>query len=201
MRSSRSSQRSPARGVAELGERLAQSLRDAPVIDFGGYQYFVHPLTDGVPPIDPKLLREVAQDVLAIADVDVDKIVTVEAMGIPVATAVALATGLPLVIVRKRRYGLPGEREVGQQTGYSKGALYVNGLEPGERVLLIDDVVSTGGTLEPLLRDLQAAGIQVKDIVVIVEKGDGRAHVEKACGVQVKTLARIAVRGGRVHVL
>ena len=37
--------------------------------------------------------------------------------------------------------------------------------------------------------------------VVIVEKGDGRARVEKETGVRIKTLARIDVRGGRVVVL
>lgn len=184
-----------------MGERFRQSLRDAPVIDIGSYQYFIHPLTDGVPPIDPSVLREVTNDILAVADLDVDKIVTVEAMGIPVATSVSLATGLPLALVRKRKYGMPGEREIGQQTGYAKGALYVNGLERGERVLLLDDVISTGGTLEPLLLALKEMGVEVKDVVVLVEKGEGKARVEKTTGHRIKTLARLAVREGRVHLL
>ncbi len=181
-----------------MGELLRKSLLEAPVVDFNGYSYFVHPLTDGVPPIDPALLREVATDVLAIADLDVDRIVTVEAMGIPLATAVSLATGIPLVIIRKRRYGLPGEVEIGQRTGYSKGTLYVNGLAAGERVLLLDDVISTGGTLAPLLDALHAMGVIVKDVVIAIEKGQGREDLERKTGLRIKTLERISVASGHV---
>lgn len=184
-----------------MGELLRRSLAEAPVVDFGGYQYFVHPLTDGVPAIEPALLAEVVRDIRSIADLEVDRIVTVEAMGIPLATALSLATNVPVSVVRKRRYGLPGEREIGQSTGYSKGSLYVNGLNKGDRILFLDDVVSTGGTLAPLLRAFREMGIVVADVVVAIEKGEGRGLIEKEFGVRVKTLARIEVRDGRVQLL
>jgi adenine phosphoribosyltransferase len=104
-------------------------------------------------------------------------------------------------VIRKRKYGLPGEVEIGQRTGYSKGKLYLNGLQKGDRVLFVDDVISTGGTLGPLLLAFRDAGVHVRDIVVVIEKGDGRARIEKEHGVRVKTLARIEVAGGRVRVL
>lgn len=184
-----------------MGALLRKSLVDAPVVDFSGYPYFVHPLTDGIPAIEPALLREIVDDVVRIADLEVDRIVTVEAMGIPLSTALSLRTGIPVSVIRKRKYGLPGEREIGQETGYSKGRLYVNGIEPGQRILFVDDVISTGGTLGPLLRAFRDAGIVVKDIVIAVEKGEGRARVEKEHGVRIKTLARIEVSEGRVHVV
>ncbi|MFA5861789.1 MAG: hypoxanthine/guanine phosphoribosyltransferase [Candidatus Thermoplasmatota archaeon] len=185
-----------------MGELLRKSLVASPVVDFGGYQYFVHPLTDGFGAIEPALLDEVVDEILGLVDVlGIDRIVTVEAMGIPVATALALATDIPLTVIRKRRYGLPGEIEVGQKTGYSKGALYLNGLKEGTRILLVDDVISTGGTLGPLLAAFRDARIDVRDIVVVIEKGEGRARVEKDFGVRVKTLARIDVRDGKVRLL
>jgi adenine phosphoribosyltransferase len=122
-------------------------------------------------------------------------------MGIPVATALSLATDVPVTVVRKRRYGLPGEVEVGQRTGYSKGSLFVNGLKEGTKALVVDDVISTGGTLAPLLAALREARVDVRDVVVIIEKGEGRARVEKEMGVRIKTLARIAVEEGRVRLL
>lgn len=185
-----------------MGELLRRSLLDAPVVDFGGYQYFVHPLTDGIPAIEPALLEEIVEEVLQVADLSgVDRIVTVEAMGIPLSTALSLRTRIPVSVVRKRRYGLPGEREIGQETGYSKGRLYVNGLKPGDRIVFIDDVISTGGTLRPLLRAFREAGIVVKEIVVAIEKGDGRALVEKEEGVRVRTLQRMEVLDGKVRLL
>ena len=40
-------------------ERLRASLHDAPIIDKDGYEYLVHPISNGVPMLDPPLLREV----------------------------------------------------------------------------------------------------------------------------------------------
>lgn len=185
-----------------MGELLRRSLLEAPVVDFGGYQYFVHPLTDGIPSIEPALLREMVAEVVALVDLrGVDRIVTVEAMGIPLATALSLATGVPVSVIRKRRYGLPGERVIGQETGYSKGQLFMNGLQPGQRILFVDDVISTGGTLGPLLVAFREAGVVVADIVVAIEKGEGRGHIEREYGVRVKTLQRIEVTDGRVRLV
>lgn len=185
-----------------MGELLRKSLVEAPVVDFNGYHYFVHPLTDGIPAIEPDLLREMAEEIVGVADLaGVTRIVTVEAMGIPLSTALSMRTGIPVTVIRKRKYGLPGEREIGQETGYSKGKLYVNFLQPGDRIVFVDDVISTGGTLRPLLLAFREAGIIVQDIVVAVEKGEGRAELEREFGVRVKTLARIDVRDGKVRVL
>lgn len=185
-----------------MGELLRKSLLDAPVIDKGGYQYFVHPLTDGIPAIEPALLREIVGEIRGMVDFrEVDRIVTVEAMGIPLATALSLDVGVPISVIRKRRYGFGDEQEIGQSTGYSKGTLFVNGLARGQRIVFVDDVISTGGTLGPLLTAFGAMGLVVQDIVIAVEKGEGRAALEQAHGVKVRTLQRIEVKEGRVRLL
>lgn len=182
-----------------MGELLRRSLLEAPVVDKDGYQYFVHPLTDGIPAIEPALLREVVAEMRGLLDLrGADRLVTVEAMGIPLATALSLDTGIPVAVVRKRRYGFPGEQEIGQRTGYSRGTLYVNGLDPGHRIVFIDDVISTGGTLGALIPAFRAMGLVLQDVGIVVEKGDGREELEKAHGVRIRTLQRIDVRGGKV---
>src|SRR5512136_3502029 len=128
-------------------DRLKKSLLDAPVFKRGDYNYFIHPITDGVPEIRPDLIREVVSYLVRIADLDVDKIVTIEAMGIPIGIALSQITDIPLVIIRKRKYGLPGEVELSQVTGYSRSQLFLNGVKQGDRIIVVDDVVSTGGTL------------------------------------------------------
>ena len=181
-----------------MGAKLLASLADAKVVRYGAYDYFVHPLTDGIPLVDPDLLQEVVLDVCAVADLRVDRILTAEAMGIPLATALSMETGIPFSVVRKRRYGLPGELELAQATGYASNALYVNGVAPGERVLVVDDVVSTGGTLECILAGLKKADVRVVDVVVVFEKGEGRRALEERHGRRIKTLLRVALRDGRV---
>lgn len=180
--------------------KLIKSLEDAPVIMKGDYPYFIHPLTDGVPELDPDIVREAVSGIIRIADLDVDKIVTVEAMGIPVATALSLAVSIPIVVVRKRAYNLPNEIVVDQQTGYSKGKLYINGIEKGDRVILVDDVISTGGTALATLKALERAGAIIKDFVAVVEKGEG-AKMLREMGYNVKSLVKIEVSRDGVRIL
>ncbi len=76
-------------------ERLKNSLLEAPVFKRGSYNYFIHPITDGVPEVRPELIREVTANIVRIADLEVDKIVTVEAMGIPIGIALSISAIFP----------------------------------------------------------------------------------------------------------
>lgn len=179
-------------------KKLKRSLLKSPIIKKGDYNYFVNPITDGIPLVEPELLIEMAKAVSKRANINVDKIVCVEAMGIHLATALSLETGIPFVVVRKRHYGLPGEVAVHQTTGYSEGELYINGLKSGDRVLLIDDVVSTGGTMTAVLKALNILNADIVDVWAIIEKGSGKEKIEKETGFKVNTLARVDVKAGKL---
>jgi adenine phosphoribosyltransferase len=178
-------------------EKLKRSLLEAPVFKRGSYNYFIHPITDGVPEIRPELIREVTANIVRIANLEVDKIVTVEAMGIPIGIGLSIICDIPLVIIRKRKYGLPGEIEISQKTGYSKSQLFLNGINKGDRVIVVDDVISTGGTLLATLESLKAAGAIVKDIVIVVQRGDGVERLRSA-GYAIKTMVQVEVDESRV---
>lgn len=181
-----------------MGELLRNSALACPVVKKGAYDYFVHPLTDGVPQIDPALLEEVVGEFLAMGDFRADKIITAEAMGIPLGTALSLRTGLPLAVIRKRSYGLPGEASVTQMTGYSANQLFINGVKRGDRLVFVDDVVSTGGTLSASLEALTKLGAEIVDVLVIFEKGPGKKRVQERFGIAIKSLLRVEVRDGKV---
>lgn len=181
-------------------EKVKRSLLTAPVIKKGDYDYFIHPITDGIPLVESEVMKEVADSIEIYGNMDVDKIVCVEAMGIHIATALSLKTGLPFVVVRKRQYGLEGEVDVHQVTGYSRGNLYINGLYGGDRVILVDDVVSTGGTMIAVLNALKNMGVNVVDVVAVMEKGIGRELVEKETGFMVKSLLKVNVVNGKVKI-
>jgi len=179
---------------------LKRSLAEAPIIKRGEYYYFIHPISDGVPILNPELVGEVSDHILEIADTDVDRILTVEAMGIPIATALSLKTGIPLSIVRKRKYELDGEVKLSQSTGYSNGELYINGIVKGDRVLIVDDVISTGGTLHALVNALQDIGAIICGIFVVIERGDGSSKLAKL-GIDVTTLVKIDVDANGVSIV
>jgi len=173
-------------------ERLTKSLLEAPIFKRGEYNYFIHPITDGVPQVRPELIREITGHIVRIADLEVDKIVTVEAMGIPIGIGLSIICDIPLVIIRKRKYGLPGEIEISQVTGYSRSQLFLNGINKGDRVIVVDDVISTGGTLLAVLKSLEVAGAIVKDVVVVVKRGEGVERLRKE-GYAVKTMVDVEV--------
>jgi len=180
-------------------DRLKQSLLDAPVIEKEGYQYFVHPISDGVPMLEPELLREIVIRIIRKAELeDVDKIVTPAAMGIHISTAVSLMTDIPLVVVRKRQYGLESEVALSQVTGYSENEMYINDVHEGDRVLLLDDVLSTGGTLAAITDALEDIGADVVDVVAVIKKVGGENHVSDRA---VKTLINVDVVDGEVVVV
>ena len=137
-------------------EHLKKSLEEAPILKKGAYRYVVHPITDGIPEIKPELLEEVTCEMKKIIENcgQIDKIVTIEAMGIPLATTLSLNMKIPFTVIRKRQYGLPDEVSVEQITGYSKSKLYLNGLKKGNKIVIVDDVLSTGGTLRAVLSSL-----------------------------------------------
>ncbi|WP_255196755.1 hypoxanthine/guanine phosphoribosyltransferase [Halorarius litoreus] len=179
-------------------DQLAQSLRDAPIIEKDGYHYFVHPISDGVPMLEPSLLREIVIKIIRKANLeDVDKIVTPAAMGIHLSTAVSLMTDIPLVVVRKREYGLPGEVALSQVTGYSESEMYINDVEAGDRVLVLDDVLSTGGTLSAIVNALDDVGADIVDVVAVIKKSGGVNKMEET-NYDAKTLINVDVVDGEV---
>ncbi|WP_255168028.1 hypoxanthine/guanine phosphoribosyltransferase [Natrononativus amylolyticus] len=179
-------------------ETLRQALREAPVVDRDGYHYFVHGVTDGIPLVEPDVLRSVADGITERVDLEsVDKLVAPEAMGIHHATALSLETDLPFVVVRKRAYGFDGEVAVHQETGYGESELYVNGVAPGERVVVVDDVLSSGNTLRGVCAALEEIGAEIAAVVVVLERTD----VEREeLSHEVTSLLEIAVEDGRVVV-
>lgn len=182
-------------------DQLQRSLLEAPIIEKNDYQYFVHPISDGVPMLEPSLLREIVIRIIRKARVeDVDKIVTPAAMGIHISTAVSLMTDIPLVVIRKRQYGLDGEVALFQETGYSENQMYLNDVDEGDRVLVLDDVLSTGGTLKAVTDALEGIGADVVDVIAVIKKVGGENKLDGS-DYSVKTLINVDVVDGEVVIV
>lgn len=177
-------------------------MRGAPIIWKGDYPYFIHPISDGIPRMDPEVLKAATELIVGTTDWEgVDLIVSVEAMGLPLLASVGNATGIPTVVIRKRSYGMEGEVSVDVSTGYSSSTIFINDISPGERIVIVDDVISTGGTLEPLLQKLEGMGVILHDVVIAIEKGDGRERLNRERpDWPVRSLARIEIVDGKVEI-
>lgn len=111
----------------------------------------------------------------------VDKVVGMETRGFILAAPVALALGVGFVPVRK-----PGKlpwhtRSVAYELEYGRETLemHTDAVQPGERVLLVDDVLATGGTVAATHALVEKAGASVHAVSVLLELSflDGRAAV------------------------
>ncbi len=111
----------------------------------------------------------------------VDKVVGIEARGFILAAPVALALGAGFVPVRKAGK-LPAEtHEVSYALEYGEATLQIHtdGLHPGQRVLVVDDVLATGGTVAATVELVTRCGAQVSGVAVLLELSflDGRSRL------------------------
>ena len=107
---------------------------------------------------EPGLLRDVAAALSKELPAGVERLAGVELGAVPLVTATALYTGLPYVIVRK------------SAKGHGTGRGIEGNLERGERVALIEDVITTGTQALRAARDLQRAGAEVVTIVAVLDR-------------------------------
>ena len=111
---------------------------------------------------------------------DVDKIAGIPTGGLPWASVLAFSLSKPLVYTRKDVKLHGRERKV-------EGVL-----SSGERVLLIDDVITTGKNTVAALHSLRGEGGVVEDALVLLDREEGgKAHLQEA-GVRLHSVARIS---------
>ncbi|MBW5481719.1 adenine phosphoribosyltransferase [Streptomyces bambusae] len=114
------------------------------------------------------------------------KIVGLEARGFILAAPVAVQAGVGFVPVRKAGK-LPGatlKQAYALEYGTAEIEVHAEDLAPGDRVMVIDDVLATGGTAEASLELIRRAGAEVAGVAVLMELGflAGRARLEAVLG-------------------
>ncbi len=177
--------------------RLERCFLESTVKDVNGYSYFQNPISDGVPRVDPEILEEAIEGLAGILPEDIDLILAPEAMGIPLGAGLSLMTRIPYVVVRKKSYGLPGEIEVLQKTGYSKSRMFVNGVREGMRVVIVDDVLDTGGTLRAISDAVKSTGADLVKIMVVYSMCEDLDAMSEKLGAPIECLVRIGMDGPR----
>ncbi|GHF51815.1 MULTISPECIES: adenine phosphoribosyltransferase [Streptomyces] len=116
--------------------------------------------------------------------VQADKVVGLEARGFILGAPVAVRAGRGFVPVRKAGK-LPGAtlaQAYELEYGTAEVEIHADALKPGDRVLVIDDVLATGGTAEAALQLIRRSGAQVAGVGMLMELGflPGRRRLEAA---------------------
>ncbi len=133
---------------------------------------------------DPVGLRATVDELVhRYKDMKIDKIAGIESRGFIVGTPLAYALGLGFVPIRKRGK-LPAEtvgRDYQLEYGSDRIEIHVDAISEGERVLLVDDLIATGGTAEAAVGLIEDMGGEVVECCFVIDLPDigGRARLEK----------------------
>lgn len=116
---------------------------------------------------DPRVLKHIAIELVKLLSPGVEKIAGLEMGAIPLATAMSLQTGIPALFVRK------APKQFGTKN------LVEGGFNSGDRAVIVEDVVTSGGQICESLLALRELGIVVQDVIAVIDREQGgRAAVE-----------------------
>jgi adenine/guanine phosphoribosyltransferase-like PRPP-binding protein len=165
------------------------------------YLYGILPLESR---FDPRYLDAVTRgltlmlnDELARANV----IVGIEAKGFVITPLLANQCKKDWVAIRKRDYKTSNQVVFIHKTPYGKKEkLFCVGLKKGDKVLLVDDIISGGGTITSVVNGLKN-NYELVGVGTLYDRGNGRKIIKKETGISPKSLATIDVANGKVKVL
>ena len=125
---------------------------------------------------DPALLKEIVEALVPLVPAGTEGLAGLELGGVPLATMLSSVTGLPAFFVRKepKKYGTERVCEGGDVAG--------------KRLLVVEDVVTTGGQLVLSTQDLRAQGAIVEHALCVIDREGGGAEVAGAEGVELRAL-------------
>ncbi len=128
---------------------------------------------------DTELVQAAAKALKSRLPTGADYLVTAEAKSIPLAYALSVESGLPYLVLRKSHKPYMGDAlsaETLSITTNKPQTLYLDEMDreaiTGRRVVLVDDVISTGSTLQGMRLLMQKAGAQVLGELAILTEGD-----------------------------
>lgn len=165
------------------------------------YNYIINPISTGLSSISPEILRSITRAIISrVGELDVDYILTFEAMGIHIATALSLETGIPVVLAKKKDYTgnmIPIYR------GEMAETLYLDPEISNSSILIVDSIIANGSTISGAIKALESIGCEIRDIVVVIERADknGVNRVRNETGYEVKSLVKVSVSSERVEVI
>ena len=119
----------------------------------------------------PLVLQRVAQAYARVLrGLRFDRLAGIPYAALPIATAISLEAGWPLIYPRR------------EAKEYGTRAAIEGEFKPGETVAVIDDLVTTGDSKIETIQKLEGAGLKARDIVVLIDRGQGAGAILAASG-------------------
>ncbi|WP_406670245.1 orotate phosphoribosyltransferase [Methanolobus sp. ZRKC4] len=128
---------------------------------------------------DPATLKVIAEDAaMVIKGLDLDAVGGVVLGGVPLATAVSLEAELPLILIRK------------SAKDYGTGGRFVGEFKQGSKIVLLEDVTTSGGSVKDAIEAIREAGGIVERVITVVDRESGAEKNLSDIGVKLVPLVR-----------
>lgn len=174
--------------AGDLAARCAALVRDVPDYPTDGVMFKdITPLL-----ADGPMFAEVVEHIASYVQGRVDLVAGMEARGFILGAPVAVALGAGFIAVRKAGK-LPGPTlaaEYELEYGSATVELHPSTIRPGDRVLIVDDVLATGGTAAATVKLLESAGAEVVGLAFLLEL-DALGGRERLAGVRLDSLLHV----------
>jgi uridine monophosphate synthetase len=142
----------------------------------GAYVALLHQQL-GIEPLDSQ--AHASPSTVAASSLPRLRLAAIPYAALPIATAVSLMTGLPLIYPRK------------EAKAHGLGRQIEGEFRPGDRAIVLDDLITTGGSKLEAIAPLQAAGLEVQDVVVLVDREHGGREELEAAGYRLHSVLRL----------
>jgi adenine phosphoribosyltransferase len=174
-------------------KHLIDAFHNRPLIKVKDRNFIVNPLTDHVPTTPYELLEDTVQELAKVTDYSkATKILGEEERGGFITVLMAYHLKMPFGMVKWNPIGLEGQISIDFRNAYTEGKLYLNGIQKGDKVTIVEDMVDSGGTIISMIQLIQKAGIEIVDVVAIAEKAEfeGIERIKNETGFDVKHLIK-----------
>jgi uridine monophosphate synthetase len=165
--------------------QLAQDLVDSQCVRFGQFKL----KSGSMSPIyldlrrlvtHPQILRRAAQAYAeTLKTLEFDRLAGIPYAALPIATAIALETNRPMIYPRR------------EAKDYGTKAAIEGDYQAGETIVVIDDLATTGGSKIEAIQKLEEAGLKVRDIVVLIDRGQGAGPMLAEAGYQLHSVVNL----------
>lgn len=165
---------------------LSEALKSCGALQFGEFtlasgaksDYYIDIKKASTNPEVLRLIARLMAEKMKEVGIEADRIAGVVLGSVPLATALALETGIPYVMIRK------------EKKDHGTGKLIEGDLQPGDRVLVVEDVITTAGSSIKAIETLRAAGAKVDNVISVIDREGGGAENLAAARVDFHPLVR-----------
>ena len=165
---------------------LSEALKSCGALQFGEFtlasgaksDYYIDIKKASTNPEVLRLIARLMAQKMRDEGIQADRIAGVVLGSVPLATALALETGIPYVMIRK------------EKKDHGTGKLIEGDLNAGDRVLVVEDVITTAGSSIKAIGTLREAGAEVKYVISVIDREGGGAENLAEVGVDFRPLVK-----------